>query len=1026
MLTRLANHHRRLVFVIVGTLMLFGSFSYFTLPAQEDPKIAIRQAMIITQYRGLPPERVEKLITRPLEQAARRVPEIKDIKSSSLSGVSIIQITVEDRFHDLDPIWSTLRERITEAEGSLPDGAGTPEINDTFGDVSVVTTALTGDGYSIAEVQEMAVVVRDRLYAVDGVKNIDILGSVPELIEVRMDRARLAERGLSVDAISQALAAQNTIRPGGEMALGERSLLVVPTGDFDTVEDIEELLVSGPDGSEIALRDLADIVRTIADPAPRKAYLNDQQAIILAISMNDGVRVLDFGPAILARLEDIERVLPAGYAFQTVTYQAEQVSAAVFGLSINVLQTIVIVLGVVMILLGVRTGLIVGAIVPGVMLATIAIMGFIELPLERMSLATLVIALGLLVDNGIVMAEDFKRRISAGESRDAALVNSGRELAIPLLASTVSTIAFFLPLMLAQHAAGEYTRSVSIVIAISLSISWLMAMTVTPILCHQFLKLPEADDPIPFNERMFGPLNRSYRAVLGGVLRHRGLFLVGVLMALGLGVFGMSQASQRFFPDSDRSQIITYIDLPAGATAEATDKAIKAINASIGQASFDWLKSSVSYVGFGGPRFVLSLAPVDPAPNRAVIVSNVVSLEEMDGAIADLNAHFSQNHPEVMARVTRMFLGPSDTNVLEIEITGADMDFVYQAAERVEDLLAGVPQATGIRIDWETRVPRLDIVIDQAKARDAGVTTSDINMAIYGTVSGAPLGEYREGDDVLPILLYGPEDVRSDPSELESLIVFGASGASVALSQVASIRPVNAYSRIERKNLEFAVTIEGRSAIMNAEQMVPYIEEGLAEIAASMPIGHAAALTGIVTDSADGKAALAANVPLALALVTILLVGQFNSLRRATAVLATIPLIIIGVAMGLHLMRADFGFMPILGLLSLAGIIINNAIVLIDRIDLELKSGTSGMDAIINASVVRLRPIIMTTITTILGLMPLIIARDPLFYGMASIMAWGLAVGTVLTLGVVPVLFSILHGKALQTPIIYPAPVAAE
>jgi multidrug efflux pump subunit AcrB len=1017
-ITTLAQRFQRIVFALVGGLMLFGIYSYFTLPAREDPEITIREAVVTTRYDGLTPRRIEQLVTKPLEEAIRGLPEVDEITSSSLPGLSIIHVEVDQAIPGaaLDQIWDDLRDEVEDARGRLPEGAGVPVVTDDFGAVSVVTAALIGPGYAMGEMADMAVHVRDRLYAVDGVRTVELHGVVPERIEVRTDRARLAQLGLSPGAVARALRTQNVNRPGGEVDMGDRALLIEPTGDYDTVEAIGDTLIPTPAGGTIPLRDVAAVERTLVDPAPRVAYVNGERAVVLAVSMLDGQRVLEFGPRVRDALDEIEAGLPVGYRLETVTFQADQVEAAVYGVTINVAQTLALVCGVVILLLGLRTGLIVGAIVPSVMLATIAVMGFMGLPLERMSLATLVIALGLFVDNGIVVGEDFKRRLLDGVSRDEALDGVGRELALPLLASTATTVLVFLPLMLAQHTAGEYTRSISIVVAISLSISWVFAMALTPILCRRFLPTPDlsggATAKRPYYERMFDPLKAGYRSVLAWVLAHRVLFLAGTVACLVAGVAGVATAPSKFFPDSDRPQVIAYLDLPAGVTADRTDAAVRDVLGSLEEAGFDWLDSHVAYVGYGGPRFVLSLTPVDQALNRAVMVLNVADRDRVGGAIDDLRALFRDRHPDVRATVARMFLGPSDSNVLEVRLSGPDPDYLDRTAPEIEAILATVPGAIDISTDWENRVQRLVVEVDQARARDAGVTSADVAEALQGTVSGAAISEFREGDDTIPIVARGAPEARTDPQALETLPVFGADGRSVPLGQVAEIVPVNGFSRIERADMTRAITIEARSTQMAAEGMAGVVADRLEAFDAAMPPGHALEIAGIVEESGEGRAALLANMPLCFAIIAVLLVAQFNSFRRALIVLGTLPLIVVGAALGLRVMGAEFGFMPILGILSLAGVILNNAIVLIDRIDIEREEGAPTAEAVLEASVRRLRPILMTTTTTVLGLLPIILTRDPLFYGLASVMAWGLVVGTVLTLGVVPVLYAALFRDA--------------
>lgn len=1010
MLTMIAKRYQRIVYALVIALSAVGAIAYTSLPALEDPPITIREASILVEYPGQTPERIERLVTRPLEQAARQLDEISEIESSSLPGLSIVNIEVGETYDNLDQIWDDLRDQLEIVRGTLPEGTSPPIVLDDIGEVSVVTLALKGDGYTMGELGEYAEHVRDRLYSVAGVKSVVISGEVPERIEVTLDDARLFALGLSPAMVSEALSSRNIVRPGGQIDLGPKALLIEPTGEIGSVQEVGETLITTPGGTTVYLRDIATITRTLQDPPGERAYFNAERAIVISVAMLEGERVLDFGPRIREATHAIENTLPVGLQLSPITFQADQVANSVFGVTINVGQTILLVLAVVIFLLGLRTGLIVGTIVPTVMLATVAFFSAADLALERMSLATLVIALGLFVDNAIVVAEDFRRRLGAGESRDEALEAVGKELSAPLLISTATTILVFLPLMLAPSSAGEYTRSISIVIAISLSISWLMAMSLTPLLCYHFVRAADPENR-PFNERMFDPLRRGYGRVLAWSLAHRGVFLTLIGLALAGGMAGMATASQKFFPDSDRAQLVTYVDLPAGTSAARTDIVMRNASKSIQDAKFDWLVSNATYVGYGGPRFVLSLTPVDPAPNRAVMVTNVTSLADMDRAVADMRTHFRNEVPDARATVTRMFLGPSDSNVVEIEVSGPDPDYLLRMADEVAAVLRDVPGAIDISHDWDGLVPRLTVQVDQAKAQNAGVTSASVAEALSRNVSGTMISEFREGDDVIPIVARGEDTLRQDPSSLETLPIFDADGRAVPLGQVADIEVTYGFSRIERQNLTRAVTIEGRSTLMAAEDIAAIVRPEIERLKGELAVGHDIAFTGVVKESAESGASMAVYMPLCFGLLALLLLIQFNSFRRALVVMLSMPLVIIGIALGLHVMQAPFGFMIILAIFSLFGIILNNGIVLIDRIDIERAQSSDAIESIIVASSMRLRPIIMTTITTVLGLLPLIIARDALFYGFASVVAFGLVVGTVLTLGVVPVLYSLLCAR---------------
>lgn len=1030
-LSQLALRYQSVVWLLVIGAMVFGAVSYVRLPAQEDPHITQRVAVVTTRLPGLSAEKVELLITKPLEEAIRGVPEVEEIRSTSRPGLSIIHAEVHERHFELDRIWTDLREQVADAESRLPTGTFPPQVNDDFGDVAVVTAALRGDGVPPGALYDHAQHIRDAIFAVPGTKRVDILGAQDERIFVKTSNARLAQLGIAPSTLMGVLRSQNTIQPGGAVDAGSRQFIIQPTGDFTSVEAIGDTLIPLPDQQGvIPLREVATVTRGTIDPPRQIAYYQGDPAIILSIAMLDGYSVLDYGAAVADKLDEIGQTLPVGVRLDIATFQADQVASAVYGVTTNVAQTLAIVLAVVILFLGVRTGLIVGAIVPAVMLVTLAIMGFAEMTLERMSLATLVIALGLLVDNGIVIAEDFKRRLEDGGSddaaaRDAALAQTGGELAFPLLSSTLTTILVFLPLMLAEHQAGEYTRNISLVVAITLLTSWVLAMTVTPLLCHRFIRVPaphdaQADEACDGSEsnqrgnlsdRLFSAMTGPYERLLGGLLRHRTAFLAVMAVLLVISVIGLAKSPKKFFPESDRPQILINVDLPAGSTIAATDTAVRAIMDTMAEPGrFEHIKDFAGYVGFGGPRFVLSLTPVDPAANRGFLVANVDTYEHVAPTISALRTALSAAAPEALVRIKSMFLGPSDSTILEVQAKGPDAGVVFAAADELMAIMATVPGTLDLRHDWENRIAKLHVDINQAQARRAGVTSADIADSMSRYSSGQTVTFYREGDERIPIVARAADAERHDLSRVESINVYSqATGQTVPLLQVAEVSLIDEYGVIARENLTRTATAEGRNTRMAAEDMLPLIQAELDALDASLPPGHYIEVDGVVAESAAGQAALAANVPLCVGLIVLLLVIQFNSYKRPAIILATIPLLLIGAMAGLYLLSVNFGFMIILGLYALAGILVNNAIVLIDRIDIERRDPeTDAHEAIISASVRRLRPILMTTVTTILGLLPLIVLQDALFFGMATVIAFGLAVGTLLTLGVVPVLYSLV------------------
>ena len=1004
-LTQIAFQYRKTVFLILTLLLINGVFAYFTLPAQEDPTITIREAIVATQFPGMAPERVEQLITKKLEEEIRKIPEVKEIRSLSTTGSSTIHVKIYDRYFNLDDIWQDVRNKAAAAHSKMPAGTSPPFVNDQFGDVSVVTLALTADGFDMSAMYDIAQHIRDSLYAVEGTKKIDILGQLSERIFLEVSNAKLSQLGISPRALINELQNQNIIRSGGEVDTGAKSFIVEPSGNFDSVPDIANTYINIPNSEDfIALKDIVSIKRDYIDPPDKLAYFNGKPAIFFAISMLPQNNILEYAPRVNTKISEVTASLPIGYQLDIATYQADQVNKTVRGVSINVLQTLAIVLVVVVLFLGIRTGLIVGAIVPFVMLTTLSLMLFFDMKLERMSLATLIISLGLLVDNGIVIAEDFKRRIEEGTSRYNAMLEGCKELAVPLLSSSITTILFFLPLMLAEHVAGEYTRSISLVILITLLTSWMLALCVTPILCYYFINPTSSEKQ---SDTALDKLYHYYEKFLHSILKHKLLFM-SLMLVLFFGAIGsMNFVAKQFFPESDRTQILMYIDLPNGTSSRETNRQMKEIFKWLdNKEKFAFIENYSGYVGFNGPRFVLSLNPEDPAQNKGFIVLNVVEGTNISKTVLELDTQLEAQFPNISARVKKMFLGPSDAKTIKIQVKGPDKNVIYQKAQQVMDLLHTVPNTIDIRSDWENLIVKIDVQVDQHRAKRAGLTSNEIADSLQTYFSGAQITEFREGDEIIPIIIRAEEAERHNLDRLRTLNVYSnKTGKAVPLFQVATFAPVNQFSVIHHEDMFRTISIEARNNDMAAEDLQLIIDEKIQAIAADLPINHVIEYDGAIKESKAAQKALSASMPMVLGFILILLVAQFNSFRKAAVITLTIPLSFIGAVIGLLVMQAPFGFMVTLGLYSLAGIIINNAIVLIDRIKIEMDSGKDEYQALVDACLTRLRPIAMTTITTVMGLLPLILGQDALFYGMANVIAFGLGIGTILTLAVVPVLY---------------------
>jgi multidrug efflux pump subunit AcrB len=1009
-LTRFSLANSRLI--IAGTILvvLTGIFTFLGFPAQEDPPIQVREAIVTAYFPGMSPGRVEELIAKPLENKIREMPEVQRITSSSFTGGVMISVKLYDRIFNLAPYWQQLRNLMADMRGSLPAGTIGPSVNDNFGDVAVATIALTAPGFTMEEMADITRNVRDQLRTVGGVRRIDLHGLQPQRVYMEASVAKLAQLRISLAAILTAMQAQNVILPGGQIEADGVLVTLEPTGNFTSLADIESTpLLIPSSGQTIALGDIFTVRAGYAEPMSSAAFMNNKQATVLAVSMAQGENIIDFGRRIRARMAEIETTLPIGFVVDYATFQPDVVSHSIGEVERTLYETLVIVLVVVMVFLGIRTGLIVGTIVPLTMLASLIIMNMVGIELQRVSIASLIIALGLLVDNGIVIAEDISRRLALGEERKHACIEAGRTLSLPLLTSSLTIILAFAPLLLADDQTGEYVRSLAQVIAITLLSSWVLCLTVTPLLCFYFLKAEASGHHDPDSDHHYDTrFYRIYRGILGGLLRNRLLFMAGIIIAFVLAVQAFSLVPQQFFPNSERNQFMIVVNLPAGTPIDRTQDSVRRIG--------DWLldknanpevTSIVSYVGYGGPRIVLAMAPVSGAAQRGFILVNVPVKTDLDPIVARTRSHLLDEFPELTGEVKKFWLGGTETGLVELRVVGQNADVMKNIAERVKAILRSSLGTVDVKDDWENRTLKMVINVDQTRASRVGITSADIAVSLNAALSGTQISTLRESDQAIPIVLKGAPDEQLTIDRLRSLTVFSADGKrAVPLLEVAEFAGIPEDAVIIRRNQARTITVSGKSTEMSSGQLLRSIRPKLAEI--PLPEGYRINVGGEQEASGNAQGALLKFMPVCFGAMMLLMVWQFGSFRKVLVIALTIPLCLIGAVSGLLISQATFGFMAIMGLLSLAGIIINNAILLLDRIHEELISGKTQYDAIISAAQKRLRPIVMTKLTCILGLVPMMIFGGELWYGMTVVIMGGLALGTLLTLGVIPVLYSLL------------------
>jgi len=1014
-ITEAAIRMNRVTLVMILMVVLGGWVTLHRLPQDEDPGFIVRVAMVTTYFPGASPERVEQLVTDRLEKAIQEISELDYVESESRPGISIIYVNIDESFKNMRPIWDELRRKVDRETPNLPEGVVGPFVNDDFGDVFGQVLALTGEGYTYRELKEVADEVRDELLRIDDVAKVGIIGVQKEQVFLEFHTARLARYGISPLMLQQVLSQRNIIIPGGALESGQERINLEPTGNFEAVAEILETVISVPGRKEVVyLKDLVTVTRGYQDPPSTLMHFNGTPALAITVSMSEGGDIIALGKAVTAFKNRVERLYPIGVAFHFIACQPERVHRSVSDFLSNLMQSIAIVCLVMLVSLGLRTGLLVASLIPVTILMAFMLMGFFGIGIDQVSLTALLISLGILVDNAIVMSESIMTQVREGQSVAEAAVTSARELARPLLTASLTTSFAFLPIYMAKSSTGEYTAPLFKVVTLTLLSSWVLALTMIPLFCVRFLRMKGKDKEPGYNSSFYV----WYRRALFGVLHHRWMFVAAMLLVFVIAMVGFRYVPKRFMPDSDRRIITATVETPPGSDIAHTEAMVNRMEAFIkgnlmaeegGEGVVNW----GSFIGEGAPRFILSYRPDPPESSFAYLLINTTSFEAVAGVVARLQDFCDAELPEVRAKVSRLSVGPPVNHPVAVRISGKRDAVLFKLVDGLKHRLRQEPGVREVGDDWGRRTRKLVVRVNQERARRAGITSRDIALSLQGTLSGIQVGQYREDDDLIPIVVRSVAEDRNDIEKLEGLRIYSlATGHSVPLSQVARMDTDWQNGKIIRRDRLRTVEVyadlyEG----FNALTINGKISAWLAEQSGGWGLGYRYEVAGEAEKSAKANQAIADELPFAAMLIMLLLVLQFNSLRRTLLLLCIVPLGLIGVTVGLLVARSYFGFMTLLGVVALSGIVINNANVLLDRIRIEIEdNGLEPADAVVVAAQRRLRPILLTTLTTVGGLIPLWVGGGPLFEPMAVAIIFGLIFATVITLGMVPALYALFFG----------------
>ncbi len=1018
-ITESAIRYSRVTLVIVLVLVSAGITSYFALPKAQNPAFTIRTAVITTRFPGASPERVEQLVTDTIEEKVMEMPELDTVTSESRTGISIVKANFLESYTDMRPIFDDLRRKVDDVVQDLPEGVMTPQVNDEFGDTFGHVYLLTGEGYSPAELKAFADEIRERLLKERNIAKVEIFGAQDEAVFIEYNNARLTEIGLSPQQLASNLQAINILSSGGEIRFGPERIVLEPSGNFESVEDLKRAVIALPGSGELVyLGDLAIVYRGYEDPAKTRVHANGEPALAFAVSMREGGNILELGERLAVLIPALEVDYPLGVTIEPLFQQSVLTDASVNTFLINLFQAVGIVILVMVLTLGVRTGVVVASLIPIVMVSTFFVMGLFGIGINQISLAALIISLGLLVDNAIVVVEATIVRREQGEEPVPACVGAAKEMMVPLLVSSLTTAAAFTPIVLAESAVSEFTSSIFYVVTIALLLSWLLSMTFVPMLTPMLLKVKQTSgtDQLGFN----GWFYRAYRGLLLPSLRHRTLFGLVVIGLFAAAIYGMGYVPAVFIPPSEDPILSAKLELPVGTAIETTEALISDVEEFLKDellldASADedaiGVTSWAAYIGTGGPRFVMGFDPPNPNVANTAMVINVSSPAAIEPMIAAIEDYTFEHHPDLQVQVKRLANGPPVSYPVEVRVSGPEFNELFRLVSKIKQQLWSYEDVTAVKDTWGPQSKKLVINVDQARALRAGVTSNDIAVSLNASLSGMKMTEYREGDDIIPVTLRTVASDRQDIAKLENLTIFSQGTAStVPLKQVADVEVVWEPARIERRDRDRTITVQaqlrpGVTAAEIAAEFGPW----LTEFSQSWRSAYRYEEGGETEKADEANASIVAALPFAGMAIVLLLMLQFNSFRRTGIVLMTIPLGLIGITIGLLVAKSTFGFFTFLGLVSLAGIVINNAIVLLDRIKTEIEdNGLAPAEAVIEASQQRARPILLTTATTVGGMFPLWMSGGPMFEPMAIAILFGLLFATFITLLLVPVLYSAL------------------
>ncbi|URF05430.1 efflux RND transporter permease subunit [Cupriavidus campinensis] len=1012
-LSRWALEHQPLTRYLLVVLLIGGLLAFFQLGQDEDPPFTFRVMVVQAYWPGATAEQIAVQVTDKIERQLQEVPYADKIRSFSKPGETtvIFQLADNSPAKDTAQIWYTVRKKIGDIAQTLPQGVRGPFFNDEFGDVYGSIYALSADGFNYKELREYADLVRQALLRVPAVAKVTLLGLQDEKLYIEFNQTRFAQLGLDINAIANQISEQNNPTGSGVLVTPTDNLQVRVTGQLGDVQDLENLVLRGPNGiANIRLGDIAHVYRGYIDPPASRMRFNGKDVIGLGISMEKGGDIIALGQELRRVTDGLRGQLPMGIEMDQVQDQPQAVKRSVGEFVHVLIEAVVIVLAVSFIALGlhtrplridVRPGLVVALTIPLVLAVTFLFMNIFGIGLHKISLGALIVALGLLVDDAIIAVEMMVRKLEEGFSKMEAATFAYTSTAMPMLTGTLITAAGFLPVGLAKSTVGEYTFAIFAVTALALVLSWLAAVYFTPYLGYLLLKTRASDGG--HHEVFDTPFYARFRYLVNWCVTWRKTVIAVTLVSFALGLWAFKFVEKQFFPDSSRPELMVELWMPEGTSFAQMEAEAKRFETAMRRDKA--VDSLTTFVGTGAPRFYLPLDQIFPQSNVAQVIVMPVSVEARDALRKRVIEVLATQFPQLRGRVKLLPNGPPVAYPVQFRVIGPDAAGVRKIADQVRAIMAANPNTVGVNDNWNENVKMLRLEIDQDKARALGVTTNAIARATQAVLTGVPVGQYRDADKLIDIVMRTPKNERDAMSDMANVLVPTNTGRAVPLTQVARVTLKSELGVIWRENRDFGITVQADVVDgIQGPTVTAQVNPQLNKLRADLPPGYLITVAGAEEESGKAGASIAAQLPLCIFLIFTLLMLQLHSFSRSVMVFLTGPLGLIGAAATLLLLRAPMGFVAQLGITALLGMIIRNSVILVDQIEQDISAGVPPWQAIVESAVRRFRPIILTAAAAVLAMIPL--SRSTFWGPMAAAIMGGLIIATVLTLLFLPALYA--------------------